>query len=160
MKQIPKVIKQQAAHWLPVCPVHLIADRDTLLLAPTEHLALSLEEAQGLAESFNQHFAELGYQLYVHTESRWYLSLPQPLRLRFPDLSRAIGMNLRDVWQGNQDAKAWRKLLNETQMLWFTDAVNQHREAEGKLPINGLWVMSSSWSFSALMSWLRSLRNN
>jgi hypothetical protein len=69
-------------------------------------------------------------------------------------------MNLRDVWQGNQDAKAWRKLLNETQMLWFTDAVNQHREAEGKLPINGLWVMSSSWSFSALMSWLRSLRNN
>lgn len=154
MKQIPKIIKQQAAHWLPVCPVHLIADRDTLLLAPTEHLALSLEEAQLLAESFNQHFVEQGYQLYVHTDLRWYLSLPQPLRLHFPELSQAIGMNLRDVWQGNQDAKVWRKLLNEAQMLWFTDAVNQRREAEGRLAINGLWVLRTDFS---IVSWLRAI---
>jgi len=75
--QLPQAIEQQAAFWLPVCPVHLIADRDTLVLAPTAGLGLALSEAEGLIASFNRHFAEEGYCLYAVSERDWFLGSQQ-----------------------------------------------------------------------------------
>lgn len=138
---LPPTIQQQAAFWLPVCPVHLIADRDTLVLAPTSGLGLSLPEAQGLVEAFNGHFAEEGYCLYAVSERDWFLGSEQQWKLNFPSLEQAESMNCRDAWQQGRDAAQWRKLLNEMQMLWFSDAVNVQREQQGFLPINGVWVM-------------------
>lgn len=149
-KAIPADVRQQAVHWLSVCPVHLIADRDTLLLAPTAHLSLSLNEAQALAEAFNQHFSAVdGYHLYVAEELSWFLGMPTALTVHFPSLDDAIGMNLRDAWQKGKDAQRWRSLLNETQMLWFSSAVNQRREEMGLLAINGLWITHNPpwWQF-------------
>ncbi|MBD3766823.1 MAG: hypothetical protein IE928_02585 [Gammaproteobacteria bacterium] len=143
---LPPAIEQQAAFWLPVCPVHLIADRDTLVLAPTSGLGLSLPEAQGLVEAFNGHFAEDGYCLYAVSERDWFLGSEQQWKLNFPSLEQAESMNCRDAWQRGKDAGKWRKLLNELQMLWFSDSVNVQREQQGYLPINGLWVMQQkSW---------------
>lgn len=139
--QLPQAIEQQAAFWLPVCPVHLIADRDTLVLAPTAGLGLGLSEAEGLIASFNRHFAEEGYCLYAVSERDWFLGSQQQWKLNFPSLEQAESMNCRDAWQQGRDAAQWRKLLNEMQMLWFSDAVNVQREQQGYLPINGLWVM-------------------
>jgi hypothetical protein len=139
--QLPQAIEQQAAFWLPVCPVHLIADRDTLVLAPTAGLGLALSEAEGLIASFNRHFAEEGYCLYAVSERDWFLGSQQQWKLNFPSLEQAESMNCRDAWQQGRDAAQWRKLLNEMQMLWFSDAVNVQREQQGYLPINGLWVM-------------------
>lgn len=138
---LPKSIQQQAAFWLPVCPVHLIADRDTLVLAPTAGLGLTLSEAQGLVDSFNRHFSQEGYYLYAVSEKDWFLGSQQQWQLNFPSLAQAESMNCRDAWQQGRDAAQWRKLLNEVQMLWFSDAVNVQREQQGYLPINGLWVM-------------------
>lgn len=142
---LPSDIRQQAAHWLPVAPVHLIADRDTLILAPSKHLGLSLGEAQALAETFNQHFADDGYCLWVASEGAWYLGSAHPWQLSFPSLAKAESSNCRDAWQKGKDARQWRKLLNEAQMLWFAHDVNQQREQQGLLPINGLWVTQQSW---------------
>lgn len=139
--QLPQAIEQQAAFWLPVCPVHLIADRDTLVLAPTAGLGLALSEAEELIASFNRHFAEEGYCLYAVSERDWFLGSQQQWKLNFPSLEQAESMNCRDAWQQGRDAAQWRKLLNEMQMLWFSDAVNVQREQQGYLPINGLWVM-------------------
>ena len=136
---IPHDIRQQAAHWLPVCPVHLIADRDTLILAPTEHLALSLAQANALALAFNEHFVADGYQLYVHGEQYWFLGSSHAFEVRLPPLPQAIGMNLRDAWQQGRDAKQWRKLLNEAQMLWFSHQVNLVREQVGALSLLSIY---------------------
>ena len=138
---LPPAIEQQAAHWLPVCPVHLIADRDTLLLAPPSCLGLSLAQGQALVAAFNQHFKDDGYCLYALSETQWWLGSVQAWKLNFPSLAQAESSNCRDAWQQGKDAGKWRKLLNEVQMLWFSDSVNVQREQQGYLPINGLWVM-------------------
>lgn len=141
--KIPDTIQQQAAYWLPVCPVHLIADRDTLVLAPTHGLGLSKTEADALIHAFNQHFIDEGYVLWCATATEWYLGSSRQWRLNFPRLEQAEATNCRDAWQKGKDAQAWRKLLNEVQMLWFSHDTNQQREQQGLLPINGLWVMLS-----------------
>jgi hypothetical protein len=140
---------QQAAFWLPVCPVHLIADRDTLVLAPPDALELSLAQAQELADAFNRHFEQAGYQLVVVSELCWFLGSSHAWKTQFPSLAEAVSMNLRDAWQKGKDAAVWRKLLNETQMLWFVHAVNQGLEGQGKLVINGFWSLEKKpwWQF-------------
>lgn len=140
---IPTDIRQQAAYWLAVAPVHLIADRDTLVLAPSQHLALSLDEAQALALSFNTHFAEDHYYLWVVSEQQWMLGSSHPWRLKFPSLQQAESHNCRDAWQQGHDAQAWRRLLNEAQMLWFSHDVNMNREAQGQLTVNGMWTLQA-----------------
>jgi hypothetical protein len=81
----------------------------------------------------------------VHGEQYWFLGSSHAFEVRLPPLPQAIGMNLRDAWQQGRDAKQWRKLLNEAQMLWFSHQVNLVREQVGDLPINGLWLMQGRW---------------
>ncbi len=144
----PEII-QQAAFWLPVCPVHLIADRDTLVLAPPEVLELSLSQAQSLIDVFNAHFEQEGYRLVAASELCWFLGSPHKWQLNFPSIDDAVSLNLRDAWQQGKHAQQWRKLLNETQMLWFGHTVNQALEGQGKLVINGFWTLDKKprWRF-------------
>jgi len=139
---LPSDIQQQAAYWLPVCPVHFIPDRDTLVLTHPLSLGLSQAEAIALVERFNQHFSDDQYCLVVVNAHCWALGSATPWRLSLPSLDDAVAMNLKDAFQHGKDARAWRKLLNEAQMLWFGDDVNVRREQEGKPAVNGLWVMS------------------
>lgn len=141
---LPKDIKKQAAHWLLVCPVHFIPDRDTLVLTHPTSLELSFEESTALVDAFNAHFINDDIQLNVISVYCWALKTPQPWHLSLPSLNNAVAMNLKDAFQKGKDAGTWRKLLNETQMLWFNDAINAFREQHGKLAVNGLWVMSTN----------------
>ena len=149
---LPPFIQQQAAFWLPVCPVHLIADRDTLVLAPTAGLGLTLLEAESLVESFNRHFSGDGYILWAESETEWFLGSSHSWRLNFLPLAQAESMNCREAWQQGKDAGTWRKLLNELQMLWFSHSTNQQRELQGYLPINGIWVMRQT-RFRLMIRW-------
>jgi hypothetical protein len=144
----PEMI-QQAAFWLPVCPVHLIADRDTLVLAPPEALEMSLSQAQSLVDSFNEHFSPDGFRLVVVSEFCWFLGSSYRWQLNFPSIDDAVSMNLRDAWQQGLHAQQWRKLLNETQMLWYAHEVNQVLENQGKLVVNGFWSLKKKpwWRF-------------
>ena len=135
-------VYQQAAFWLPVCPVHLIADRDTLVLAPPNVLDLSLRESQALIDAFNTHFEQDGYQLVMVSPLCWFLGSAHNWQLNFPTLKDAVSMNCRDAWQQGKSAGQWRKLLNETQMLWYCHIVNQTLENQGKLVVNGFWSLA------------------
>ena len=146
---LPNDIKQQAAFWLPVCPVHLIPDRDTLVLTHPDSIGIDIDEAKALAESFNAHFSVDAVRLHVLSPTCWVIGTNDAWQLSLPTLEDAIAMNLKDAFQSGKDAQRWRKLLNETQMLWFTHEVNIQREAKGLLPINGLWVLKQRawWLF-------------
>lgn len=132
-------------HWMAVQPVHLIPDRDTLVLAPEAAMVLTMAEAQSLAVRFNEHFAEQeGYWLQPLTPTLWLLGTRHhDWQLSLPVCEDAQGMNLRDAWQAGADAGRWRRLLNETQMLFFDSQVNAQRETEGALAVNGLWPLPS-----------------
>ena len=121
-------------------PVHLRPDRDRLLLFDSEQLAISSTEAETIAEAFNRHFAQAGIQLLTPCPDRWYLRLEQCPELRTRSLSDVVGHHIETFMPSGADARLWRRLLNEMQMLLFQSPVNQRREDVGRLTINGIWI--------------------
>ena len=56
-------------------------------------------------------------------------------------------MSLADWWPQEASFKAWRRLLNEIQMLWHTHPVNAQREQRGLPPINSLWLYGGAFGW-------------
>ncbi|MBZ1349310.1 hypothetical protein KZZ10_01500 [Alcaligenaceae bacterium LF4-65] len=63
-------------------------------------------------------------------------------------------MSLSDWWPQDPSFKAWRRLLNEIQMLWHTHPVNEQRTQRGLPPINSLWLFGGArgWRPAATIS--------
>ena len=120
-------------------PVHLRPDRDRLLLFESGHLAIRPEEANAIAQEFNQHFAAEGMQLLTPHAERWYLRLEKCPALRTSSLFEVAGHHIETFMPSGKDARVWRQRLNETQMLLFQSPVNRQREDSGRLTINGIW---------------------
>ncbi|MEN8177676.1 MAG: hypothetical protein ABFS39_03560 [Pseudomonadota bacterium] len=128
------------ACWIRADPVHLRPDRDRLLLFNCEQMEITASEAEEIARQFNAHFAEEGFQLLTAGPERWYLKLKHCPELKTHGLSQVVGHHIEPFMPEGHDARRWRQLLNEMQMLLFQSPVNQQREAEGRLTINGLWL--------------------
>jgi len=74
---------------------------------------------------------------------RWYLKSNKKLDLNFTALDFAMGRDIKHFMPEGEDAIWWRKILNEAQMLFFQNEVNEVRESKGELSINGLWLWDS-----------------
>jgi hypothetical protein len=124
-------------------PVHLHVGRDHLVLTAPGELALDAAESDALAAAIAPLFAEDGFALEAATPSRWYLrarAADRPLRLRTRPASGAIGRSI-DAWMpSGEDARRWRRLVNEVQMTWHAHPVNERREAAGRPTVNSLWI--------------------
>jgi hypothetical protein len=124
-------------------PVHLHVGRDHLVLTDPRALGLAADDARALADAIAPLFADEGLALETATPRRWYLRETDParaLRLRTRPLAGATGRNI-DAWlpQG-EDARRWRRLVNEIQMSWHGHAVNARREAAGLASVNSVWI--------------------
>jgi len=126
--------------WLHAAPVFLRPDRDRVLLFDSAALEVSRREAEALASSIAEFFAEDGWTLQLGSPDRWYLGLAEAPRLLTKPLDEAVGRNMEPYLPRGPDAQEWRARLNEVQMLLHTHEVNEQREARGALPINGVWV--------------------
>ncbi|MEO8936881.1 MAG: hypothetical protein ABI277_03765, partial [Burkholderiaceae bacterium] len=85
------------------------------------------------------------------TLTHWLLVRDDGVALSAPAIERAIGDNVA-AWQprapdgaaehaaGDAAALAWRRCVNEIQMMWFGHPVNDARETAGKPSINTLWL--------------------
>jgi hypothetical protein len=120
-------------------PVHLRLDRDHLLLYDARHLGLDQAEADALVALFNAHFAADGLTLEAPVPGRWYLRLADVPRLLTSPLDAVVGRNIAPFLPVGEDAPRWARLVNETQMLFAQAEANQRREAEGRLPVSGIW---------------------
>ena len=126
-------------------PVHLHAGLDHLVLDPPAHLGLSDEHAQALFGAAAEWLAAEPITLRYLSPQLWEITEAQPERTGFGNLSgassaRASGRNI-DLWlPRGPSARAWRRLMNEVQMLWHTHPVNAEREATGLRPVNALWL--------------------
>jgi hypothetical protein len=126
-------------YWLRADPVHLRVMRDRVVLADSELLELSREEADALAGAVAKHFGAELAPLPLHPQ-RWYLRLPDAPRLVTTPLSLAVGRDIEPLQPHGADARPLRTRLNELQMLLHDHPVNQAREARGALPVNSLWL--------------------
>ena len=127
-------------YWLRADPVYFKADIDHALLIGADRLEIMMDEAQSMIESFNQHFSEDGLQLFFSHSQRWYLKSEQPFRLQTVATHDAIGRNVQNFLPKGEDEVRWRKILNETQMLFFSHPVNAQRESRGQMTINSVWL--------------------
>ena len=126
-------------------PVHLHAGLDHLVLDPPAHLGLSKEHAKALFNAAADWLAPEPIALRFLSPDLWEVTEPHPERTGFGQLrgassARASGRNI-DLWlPRGPSARAWRRLMNEVQMLWHTHPINAEREAAGLKPVNALWL--------------------
>ncbi len=120
-------------------PVYLRADGDRVLLFPLDAGQISAEEAAACVALFNAHFKEQGLSLCAPRPQRWYLQRADADETVFPPLHEVAGRNMQLFIPDHAAAASWRALLNEVQMLFFSAAVNQQREQQGRQTISGLW---------------------
>lgn len=123
-------------------PVHLQLQRDSFTIAGPEALSLQKAEADSLLTLLNEHFAEQGLKFAQspHCADRWYLQVQAPSHIQTTPVDVAMGRDIRGLLPHGQDAAFWNAVLNEVQMLLFEHPLNQAREAQGALPVSGVWV--------------------
>jgi hypothetical protein len=132
------------AYWLRADPVHLRVMRDSIVLAESNVLELSQQEADALATAIGQHFGADLSPLPLHPK-RWYVRTPNQPHLVTTPLSMATGRAIDPLLPQGADARQYRARLNELQMLLHEHPVNQAREARGELPVNSLWLWGGGY---------------
>lgn len=131
---------QRNTDWcLRADPVHLVPDRDQLVLMMPEVLSLSQAEADRLIADLNAVYAEDGWRFEACTPERWYLHLPADPQLRSYDLSQVRGRAISNFLPSGPNGKQWHRIMNEVQMVLHASIVNIERQAAGRLPVSSLW---------------------
>lgn len=130
----------EAGQVLRADPVYQEMDINHAVLADQSVLDLNLTEAQSLADTLNQHFAEDGVVFNVADATRWYCSFKDPLDVRTTPPSKATGRDVSHESPRGSDASRWRSWLAEIEMLLYSHPVNQQRQKDGKVAVNSLWL--------------------
>lgn len=125
--------------WIRMDPVHLMPNRDFLVLRDAGSLSLSQQQAEGLVHDILTVFGEDRWDVQALTPQRWYLSVPRPPRLLTTALHDVVDKNIDHFLPLGEDAHQWRGFQTEIQMILHNSAVNQEREAAGLPPINSVW---------------------
>ncbi|MBC3876871.1 hypothetical protein H8K38_03510 [Undibacterium sp. FT79W] len=126
--------------WFTLQPVHIHIARDHLVLTDQRRLDISEQESRVLFEIAKTATDEAGMTLQYGNASTWFLRADGWTGLKTASADAACGHNV-DIWMPDgEHARAWRKLQNEIQMMWFAHTLNDEREAQGKKAINSVWL--------------------
>ena len=138
-------LKKSDLYWLRADPVNMQADRDTVLLAAHEELALSQDEANKLVETINNHFIDEPWTLYTFGPHRWYLGLEKSIDLITHPLNNVLGQNVNHFMSTGEDEKYWLAITNEIQMLLHGSIVNFERDSRNMLMANSVWLWGGGY---------------
>lgn len=127
------------SYWLRADPVHLAPDRDQLVLMPGSILEAQQQELQALAQAFDATYGAEDWHLEFPQRDRGYLRAPNALDVLTHDPEPFVGGPVLAAMPSGPDSKLLKQLMNETQMLFHTQAVNTAREEAGRPTINSLW---------------------
>jgi hypothetical protein len=140
------------AGWLRADPAWVRPDiNGARLMACGDMLRLTQEDVDALLPALRPLFGDVGFTVDAPTPARWYLRLPRDSRLpAFVDPVDALGADVFDHLPGTDDtgseARRWRALANEVQVVLHNHPWNARRAAAGKPPVNALWF----WGAGAL----------
>ena len=159
-----------AQWWLRADPVHVHADRDRLVMLGNRLLDISESETNQLVIELNALVRDEGWELEAMNPRRWYLRLGGEPRMRSTALPEVIGRDVLHCMPRGAEARPWRRLLNEVQMMLHASSVNRAREQRGAPAVNSLWfwgggvlpevphgTWSQVWSNEALATGLAAL---
>ncbi len=121
-------------------PVVLKADRDSVVLLDSLLHELTLDESERLIAEINQHFVAEPWELQITSNGEWYMILHSNFDICTCNISSVILQNTQDFLPKGKDARYWRKIINEIEMLLFASNVNVEREQQSKATVTSLWL--------------------
>ena len=126
--------------WLRADPAWMRADMSTARMFAHGELGLSAFEIAALTPDLVALFMEHNLVFDAPTPTRWYLACPDSLSIPdFTDPGDALGEDLRLHALRGVEARFWRVLGNDVQVVLHNHPVNQNRVSRGAAPVNGLW---------------------
>jgi len=126
--------------WALLSPTHWHLGTEQVSLANPAELALDEAEARALFDTLRPLAEDDGLALLWGAPTRWYLVHERLATLPTASIDRVVGRNV-DLWLNTHpDARPFRRLQAEAQMLWHTHPLNEAREARGQLPVNSFWL--------------------
>ena len=132
------VAAQLPCAWLTLC--HWQASQGRISAHDPQQLAVTEQESQALLHAMQPWFAEDGIALREVAPGRWLAHGEAFRDLACASLERVIGRQI-DAWMpAGPQARTLDRLQNEMQMLLYTHALNDAREARGQRTINSFWV--------------------
>jgi len=128
------------ARWLRADPAYVMADAVTLRLLACGNLGLSADETEAFAQTLKPLFGDAGFAFDAPHAERWYLRCERGAKLpKFSAPEEALGDDLANHLPEGDDARRWRSLLNEAQIILTQHPVNAQRARRGLPPVNSLW---------------------
>jgi hypothetical protein len=126
--------------WAQITPCFWHVGTDQVQMLHPDGLQLTAHESREVLATMQPYFAEDGITLHYSAPTRWFAHSPLFAGLATASLDRVVGRNV-NVWmpEGAQAAPL-RRLQNEMQMLLYTHALSDRRQAAGQLPVNSFWV--------------------
>ena len=133
--------------WLRADPVWLQPDLTTARLMAWGNLQLTADESAALMAPLKPLFGEFGYVVEAREPEAWVVQCQAETRLPdFPHPLAALGDDAFPYLPEGADARRWRSLMGEAQVLMHQHPVNAARARRGLPPANSLWF----WGAGAL----------
>lgn len=127
--------------WLRVDPAHLRAGiNGVALLGTGDMLGLDQADIDALLPALKPLFGDSGFHLEAPHPERWYLRLPPETKLpAFASPEAALGDDVFGHGPEGADARRWRALASEAQVLLHQHPRNTQRAEAGRVVVNALW---------------------
>ncbi len=126
--------------WGLLTPVHLHLGTEQVSLTPPASLQLDEADSRSLLDAVRPLFESEGFGLHYAAPLQWLATHALFDGLATAALDRVVGRNV-DAWLPDQrSAGLVRRLQIEVQMLLYTHALNDQREADGLPAVNGIWL--------------------
>lgn len=131
--------RPDAGHWFIVHPINVQVGAH-LQMTDLRATRLDEDEARTLFDSVLPLFREDGHELVYGDALTWFMRADAWAGLATASPDAASGDNLHPWMPTGDPARAFRRLQNEVQMLWFSHPLNEARQARGLAPINSFWL--------------------
>lgn len=127
--------------WLRADPAHIRPDiNGARLLATGAALSITTQDVEAFLPALRPLFGDSGFLFDAPHPSRWYLRLPRESRLpEFAAPADALGEDVFDHTPDGLEARRWRSLLSEAQVVLHNHPHNAARAEAGLVSVNSLW---------------------
>lgn len=127
--------------WLRADPAYIRPDiNGAHLLGIGDALGIDQADVEAFLPALRPLFGDAGFTLDAPHPSRWYLRLPREAKLpAFASPDDALGDDVFEHIPDAPEARRWRVLSSEAQVLLHNHPRNAERAAQGRPPINSLW---------------------
>ena len=119
--------------------VHIAPSRDGAALIRANELDIQPEHSAALLASAQQFCEGTPFTLEPWSTTHWKLSSEENMDSTFASSQLVSRTAVNDWWDQNPSQRAWRRFVNEIQMLYFSHPINHQRQAQQLAPINSLW---------------------